>query len=90
MSDKKRSAGLRAFNALCALTALSAGVYIFFAGAEILAMAALCCAIAGVATPIVTSGGGIGEMIAGVAEALTDGISAIFEAIASMVSGLFG
>lgn len=91
MNNKtSRSAGLRAFNALCALAIIAGGLYMLFAGFEFLALAAVCCALAGAATPVVASGEGVWEMISGVFEALADGIVAIFEAITGMVLGIFG
>lgn len=86
----ERSAGLRTFNALCAIVLLIAGLYILIAGFQIVAVAALVCAAAGVATPVVISGDGLLEMISGIFEAILDGIMGILEAIGSFFSGLFG
>ncbi len=83
----ERSIGLRAFNALCATILFVSGLYILFAGMQIVAVAALVCATVGVAIPVVLSGAG---MLTGIAEALLDGIMAIFDAIASFFSGVLG
>jgi uncharacterized membrane protein len=86
MKKKERSAGLRAFNALCAIALLCSGLYVLFAGFQVVAVAAMVCATAGVAAPVVASGEGVLEVLVGILEALLDGIMGIFEAIA----GLFG
>jgi hypothetical protein len=86
----ERSIGLRAFNAVCATILFVSGLYILFAGMQIVAVAALLCATVGVAIPVVLSGAGILEMLTGIAEAILDGIMAIFDAIASFFSGVLG
>jgi hypothetical protein len=90
MSRKKRSIGVRALNAGCAVVLLGAGIYIFMAGFQFAAVAALVCCTVAVATPVFLSGEGILEVISGIFEALLDGLMAILEAIASVFADLFG
>jgi len=89
-NKKERSVGLRAFNAACAIVIVVSVLFILVGGFQVVAAAALVCAIAGVATPAVAGGEGIIEMLMGIFEAILDGIMGIFEAIASIFSGLFG
>ncbi len=83
---RKRSIWLRACNSLCVLTLIASVLYLLLAGFQPLALAALICASAGVATPAVASGGRIAEVITGILEAILDGLSAIVDAIASLFS----
>lgn len=90
MKRVERSKGLRAFNALCAITLLLAGGYILIVGFHVASVAALICATAGVATPVLLSGEGVLEMLMGILEAVLDGIMAIIEAIVGALASLFG
>lgn len=90
MRKTPRSLPLRAFNALCATVLIGSVVYLLVAGFQVLATSVLVCSVVGVATPVVFSAHGLLEALMGVFEALTDGVMAILEAIASIFSGLFG
>lgn len=85
--NKEGSILLRTLNALSAMVLLFSVIFILIAGFQWVAVVALVCAAACLATPVVMAGEGILEMIMGMLEAILDGILAIFEAIASIFSG---
>lgn len=87
--DKKPS-GIRILNSLCAMALLGVVVYVAIAGVDALALGVLALALAGVTAPVVASADGFLDVLAGVLEALTEGIVAVFEAIVDAISGLFG
>jgi hypothetical protein len=86
----KKSAPLRAFNALCAILLFGSAIYMIVLGFHFGAMTAAALSIAGVATPVILSGEGILEVIMGIFEAVIDGVAAIFDGIVCAISSIFG
>ncbi len=66
MSKEKRSAGIRALNAFCALVLLGGIVYVLVAGYKMMAIGTMALALATIAAPVVAGGEGILEVLLGV------------------------
>ena len=89
-TKEDRSIGIKILNSLFATMLLVAVGYILLVGIEVVAMGAIVLALIGMAVPVAMSGEGVLAIVAGVFEALVEGVLVIFEAIANAISGLFG
>ncbi len=90
MNEKKqRPVALRALNSLCVITLIVSITWIIVEGFRLTSSMILGAAILALASPVVISGDGVADILSGLVEALMDGITAIFDAIVEVVSGLF-
>lgn len=86
---KRRPIALRALNSLCVIALVGAAGWVFAEGFRLASSLVLAAAILAIAGPVVVASDGLAEVLTGLLEALVDGVVAIFEAIASLFSGLF-
>lgn len=68
---------------------MGAGIYIVVMGFNSVALAAITISVAGAAAPLVRSDEGIWDVVVGTFEAMTDGVVAVVEGIASAIASLF-
>ena len=84
MNRKERPILQRILLTVSVFALIGSAGYIYFSGLTLAAGVVIGLALAGIATPVVSGGGGIVELVAGVFEALIDGLMGVVDAIAGL------
>ena len=87
---KEKPIGLRLLSSVAAFMLIGAAVYIFVAGINLYAGAALAVAVLGLGAHSVSAGEGLLEMITGIFEAFFDRVMEVIGGIVDAISSLFG
>lgn len=85
----RKPVGIRTLNAFVVLAICASLTWIVVAGMQWTALALLAGALGVACVPVVTAGDGIGEWLAGLVEALVDGITALVDCVIAIVEGIF-
>ena len=86
----RKPLGVRFLGSSCSLLLVGLIIYIAVAGFNFAAAILLVLAVGGLAGPSVVAGDSIFECLSGIVEMFIDGIQSIFEAIAEVISSIFG
>ena len=86
MRKKNKSLPRRLFNSIGSLALIGSGGYLLFSGINLIASSVLITAFVLIIVPIATDGGSIFEIVAGIFEAIIDGLVSLVEAVMSVFS----
>lgn len=87
--DKKKSRpAIRIARSFSVLTIIGAVVSMLISGFSVVAMLVLAAASSIVIGPSIADGGGFGEVLIGIFEAIVEGVAGVLEAIATAISSI--
>ena len=86
---KEKTLGLRFLSSISAFLLLGTGIYVFFAGIEVLSGALLTSAVVGLGTSSVMVGEGFVEIFLGFFEAFFDGVMEVVGGFLDFISEIF-
>jgi len=90
MDKKPNNLAIKVANSIFSLALLVSLVLIMFSGYKLVAATMLVLAVAGAASPVISAGGTLFEVVTEVISTLVAGVQALIEAVTSMIGSLFG